>query len=361
MEEQKHIDDVRKKWFFIKLTSLGDPNLSQQERERISRYFHSYLFKEQRQTHIVARSDKLNALTHSSSELEDENPVSREAKTIETRSSGDLDKLDVPRPSTKTDVDSMNGFKSRDNFSPEGGDKTSVSSAETDGFLRATKEGGLRFSENNEFLRASRSNLSDLSVSTGSNSSNFSLNIMTSTSDDLNHDFKGSNSSDFSRNVIGFNLNNFSKSNDYNLTDFSRDSPSFNLSDVLSSVLTGSVLSDLSFSVASSNLSIVSSSAIGSSDFPRNGSVVKSDQVSPSVLSSNGSHVSSSVANLVPVANLVSVFRVRRSVATSGDRNRLEGIFSTENSTLVLAQLGGTATMPCLVNKLERGVVSHTF
>uniref|UniRef100_A0A8D8VNB0 Limbic system-associated membrane protein n=1 Tax=Cacopsylla melanoneura TaxID=428564 RepID=A0A8D8VNB0_9HEMI len=48
----------------------------------------------------------------------------------------------------------------------------------------------------------------------------------------------------------------------------------------------------------------------------------------------------------------------KRSIArgSSADRNQL--IFSTENSTVVLAQLGGTATLPCLVKKIASGVVS---
>uniref|UniRef100_A0A8D8WYU6 Limbic system-associated membrane protein n=1 Tax=Cacopsylla melanoneura TaxID=428564 RepID=A0A8D8WYU6_9HEMI len=48
----------------------------------------------------------------------------------------------------------------------------------------------------------------------------------------------------------------------------------------------------------------------------------------------------------------------KRSIGrgSSADRNQL--IFSTENSTVVLAQLGGTATLPCLVKKIASGVVS---
>lgn len=34
------------------------------------------------------------------------------------------------------------------------------------------------------------------------------------------------------------------------------------------------------------------------------------------------------------------------------------GVFATENSTTVVAQVGGTATLPCVVRKFNNGVVS---
>lgn len=39
----------------------------------------------------------------------------------------------------------------------------------------------------------------------------------------------------------------------------------------------------------------------------------------------------------------------------SGDRS---AIFATENSTVITAQIGGTATLPCIVRKFSQGVVS---
>lgn len=36
-------------------------------------------------------------------------------------------------------------------------------------------------------------------------------------------------------------------------------------------------------------------------------------------------------------------------------------IFATENSTTVMAQVGGTATLPCVVRKFSSGVVSIIF
>ncbi|KAI5709304.1 hypothetical protein M8J76_014966 [Diaphorina citri] len=44
----------------------------------------------------------------------------------------------------------------------------------------------------------------------------------------------------------------------------------------------------------------------------------------------------------------------KRSVATSS--SVANQIFSTENCTVILAQLGGTATLPCLVKKIASGV-----
>lgn len=38
-----------------------------------------------------------------------------------------------------------------------------------------------------------------------------------------------------------------------------------------------------------------------------------------------------------------------------GDRT---SIFATENCTVVTAQIGGTATLPCVVRKFSQGVVS---
>ena len=34
------------------------------------------------------------------------------------------------------------------------------------------------------------------------------------------------------------------------------------------------------------------------------------------------------------------------------------GVFATENCTVVVAQIGGTATLPCVVRKFNNGVVS---
>lgn len=34
------------------------------------------------------------------------------------------------------------------------------------------------------------------------------------------------------------------------------------------------------------------------------------------------------------------------------------GVFATENCTVVVAQMGGTATLPCVVRKFSNGVVS---
>lgn len=45
---------------------------------------------------------------------------------------------------------------------------------------------------------------------------------------------------------------------------------------------------------------------------------------------------------------------VDNAVATGSDH----GIFATENSTVVVAQIGGTATLPCVVRKFNNGVVS---
>lgn len=67
----------------------------------------------------------------------------------------------------------------------------------------------------------------------------------------------------------------------------------------------------------------------------------------------------------------VAIFRHRRSyesrhkgkenaannavkAATSGKSS----VFATENSTTVVAQVGGTATLPCVVRKFNNGVVS---
>ena len=35
-----------------------------------------------------------------------------------------------------------------------------------------------------------------------------------------------------------------------------------------------------------------------------------------------------------------------------------EAVFATENSTVVVAQIGGTTTLPCVVKKFSGGVVS---
>lgn len=44
--------------------------------------------------------------------------------------------------------------------------------------------------------------------------------------------------------------------------------------------------------------------------------------------------------------------------AVKGTTNGRPGVFATDNSTVVVAQIGGTATLPCVVRKFNTGVVS---
>ncbi|KAF2881473.1 hypothetical protein ILUMI_24700, partial [Ignelater luminosus] len=44
--------------------------------------------------------------------------------------------------------------------------------------------------------------------------------------------------------------------------------------------------------------------------------------------------------------------------AVKGATNGRPGVFATDNSTVVVAQIGGTATLPCVVRKFNTGVVS---
>lgn len=47
------------------------------------------------------------------------------------------------------------------------------------------------------------------------------------------------------------------------------------------------------------------------------------------------------------------------SVKTASANGNKPGVFATENCTVVVAQIGGTATLPCVVRKFNNGVVSR--
>lgn len=46
------------------------------------------------------------------------------------------------------------------------------------------------------------------------------------------------------------------------------------------------------------------------------------------------------------------------NLVKSTDHNGKPTVFITENCTVVVAQTGGTATLPCVVRKFSNGVVS---
>lgn len=73
-------------------------------------------------------------------------------------------------------------------------------------------------------------------------------------------------------------------------------------------------------------------------------------------------------SSLVSIADRDTFQRDRRSYENHRGKHRgntLSGggseIFTTENSTVVIAQIGGTATLPCGVKKFNSGVVSAAF
>lgn len=49
------------------------------------------------------------------------------------------------------------------------------------------------------------------------------------------------------------------------------------------------------------------------------------------------------------------------NLVKSTDHNGKPTVFITENCTVVVAQTGGTATLPCVVRKFSNGVVSLTL